>query len=73
MSFIIKVLKMIRTQIYLTEYEKTGLRRISASCKKRQSELIRMAIDGLIEKNGKASRKEMIEKAAGAWKNRQVS
>ena len=62
---------MIRTQIYLTKHEKIGLKKISASCNKKQSELIRMAIDSLIEKNGKTGRKEILEKTAGSWKNRQ--
>jgi hypothetical protein len=62
---------MIRTQIYLTEHERIGLRKISASCNKKQSELIRMAIDSLIEKNGKTGRKEILEKTAGIWKKRQ--
>ncbi|HCE44793.1 MAG TPA: CopG family transcriptional regulator [Lentisphaeria bacterium] len=62
---------MIRTQVYLTKHEKTSLEKISASCNRKPSELIRMAIDSLIEKNGKAGRKEIIEKTAGAWKNRQ--
>jgi hypothetical protein len=30
-----------------------------------------MAIDSLIEKNGKTGRKEILEKTAGVWKNRQ--
>ena len=62
---------MIRTQIYLTEHEKKGLKRISVSCNKKPSELIRMAIDSLIEKNGKTGRKEILEKTAGTWGNRQ--
>ena len=62
---------MIRTQVYLTKHEKISLRKISDSCKKKQSELIRMAIDSLIEKNVKADRMEIVEKTAGAWKNRQ--
>jgi hypothetical protein len=62
---------MIRTQIYLTEHERKGLREISASCNKKQSELIRMAIDSLIDKNGKTGRKEILEKTAGAWMDRQ--
>ncbi len=30
-----------------------------------------MAIDSLIEKNGKAGRNEILEKTAGTWGNRQ--
>ncbi len=62
---------MIRTQVYLTKHEKIGLEKISATCNRKPSELIRMAIDSLIEKNGKTGRKEIIEKTAGVWKNRQ--
>jgi len=61
---------MIRTQVYLTKHEKIGLEKIAANCNRKPSELIRMAIDSLIEKKGKAGRKEIIEKTAGSWKNR---
>ncbi len=43
---------MIRTQIYLTEQERDGLRALAAESGKKQSELIRAAIDSLIGKLG---------------------
>ncbi len=41
---------MFRTQIYLTENEKNALQNISSETGKKQSELIRQAVDSLIEK-----------------------
>jgi len=40
---------MVRTQIYLTEAERAALRAIARQTGKKQSELIRQAIDRLIE------------------------
>lgn len=61
---------MIRTQIYLTEQEKSALGALSATTGKPQSELIREAIDGLIAKFGSASREAALDAAAGIWKDR---
>ena len=40
---------MVRTQIYLTEAERAALRAIARQTGQKQSELIRQAIDRLIE------------------------
>ena len=40
---------MVRTQIYLTEAERAALKAIARQTGQRQSELIRQAIDRLIE------------------------
>ncbi len=61
---------MVRTQIYLTEQEKEALIALSALTGKKQSEIIREAIDGLIEKLGKAQREAILEKTAGMWRGR---
>ncbi len=61
---------MIRTQIYLTEEEKTALNSISAQSGKKQSELIREAVDNLIHLYSKQRRLEVLESIAGIWKNR---
>ncbi len=61
---------MIRTQIYLTEQERDALKRLSAESGKRQSELIREAIDGLIVKYSKTHRQAILERTAGIWKDR---
>ena len=61
---------MIRTQIYLTEHQRNELATIARSFGKKQSELIREAIDRLIEQTGKNHREMVIRGAAGIWKDR---
>lgn len=61
---------MIRTQIYLTEEEKEALEKLSAESGKKQSELIRNAVDRLIDQSSEGNRKRILEHAAGMWKNR---
>jgi len=61
---------MIRTQIYLTEHQRKELATIAKSFGKKQSELIREAIDRLIEQTGKNHREMVLRRAAGIWKDR---
>jgi hypothetical protein len=61
---------MVRTQIYLTEEEKTALNTISLQVGKKQSELIREAVDELISRYSDSRRQEILDKTAGIWKNR---
>lgn len=61
---------MIRTQIYLTEKQRNELSIISKSYGKKQSELIREAIDRLIEQVGKHHREMVLRESAGMWKDR---
>ena len=61
---------MIRTQIYLTEHQRKELATIAKSFGKKQSELIREAIDRLIEQTGKNHRELVLREAAGIWKDR---
>lgn len=61
---------MVRTQIYLTEEEKSALNTISHQVGKRQSELIREAVDELIARYSESRRQEELEKAVGIWKGR---
>ena len=61
---------MIRTQIYLTQEEKNALTELSAASGKKQSVLIREAIDVMIEKNSVATRRANLARAAGMWKDR---
>ena len=56
---------MVRTQVYLTEYERAGLIDLVATSVKKQSELIRDAIDGLIAKFGKHKQQTVLDNAAG--------
>ena len=61
---------MIRTQIYLTEHQRNELATIAKSFGKKQSELIREAIDRLIEQTGKNHRELVLREVAGIWKDR---
>ena len=61
---------MIRTQIYLTELQRSELTTISKILGKKQSELIREAIDRLIDQAGNSQRKVILREAAGIWKDR---
>jgi hypothetical protein len=61
---------MIRTQVYLTETEKEQLEAIAATRGVKQSELIRQAVDDMIDKYGTAQRLRVVQQARGVWKNR---
>ena len=61
---------MIRTQIYLTEEERSGLIALAEASGKKQSELIREAIDNLIARFDKTRRQVVLDNAAGMWKDR---
>lgn len=61
---------MIRTQIYLTDKQRAELALIAKNLGKKQSEIIREAIDRLIEQNGQRRKVMALREAAGIWKNR---
>lgn len=61
---------MIRTQIYLTERQRDKLFSIAKAAGKKQSELIREAIDHLINQKSRGFREAVLRQAAGIWKNR---
>ena len=61
---------MVRTQIYLTEQERHELAALARSTGKKQSELIREAVDRLIDQSSKKRRDEAVRRAAGIWKDR---
>jgi hypothetical protein len=61
---------MVRTQIYLTETQRHELAAIAKAAGKNQSELIREAIDRLINQTDNNHRELVIREAAGMWKNR---
>jgi len=61
---------MIRTQIYLTERQRAELTTISKILGKKQSELIREAVDHLIDQEGNSRREVILREAAGIWKDR---
>lgn len=61
---------MVRTQIYLTERQRNELAAISRSVGKKQSILIREAVDRLIDQVGRRRRDRVLLEAAGIWKDR---
>ncbi len=61
---------MIRTQVYLTEKQRAELAAIAKTVGKKQSEIIRDAIDRFIEQEGQAKRRTVLQQAVGIWKDR---
>jgi hypothetical protein len=61
---------MVRTQIYLTEEEREGLEAIAKSTDKKQSEIIREAVDRFLDLATGNRRKAILDEAAGMWRNR---
>ncbi len=61
---------MVRTQIYLTERQRDEVAAIAKTAGKKQSELIREAIDFLIDQAGHSRREAVLREAAGIWKDR---
>ncbi len=61
---------MVRTQIYLTERQRDELAAIAKIAGKKQSELIREAIDRLVDQVGHSRREAILREAAGIWKDR---
>jgi len=61
---------MVRTQIYLTEEEKDGLDAVAKSTDKKQSEIIREAVDRFLDLTRGNRRKAILHEAAGMWRNR---
>jgi hypothetical protein len=62
--------KVVRTQIYLTERQREELAAMAKTAGKKQSEIIREAIDRLIEQEGQCRREAVLREAAGIWKDR---
>ncbi len=61
---------MFRTQIYLTEKERTTLKLLTKQTGKSQSQLIRDAIDRLIESLDHQNRLYLLRQARGMWRGR---
>ena len=62
--------EMVRTQIYLTEHQREELAVIARNTSRRQSELIREAVDRFIEDTSRHRREQVLQEAAGVWKGR---
>ena len=61
---------MIRTQIYLTEEERKELAVLAAASGRKQSELIRDAVDIYIHKSSQGHRDSVLKEASGMWQDR---
>ena len=61
---------MIRTQVYLTERERSTLQQLARSTGKTQSELIRLAVDRLADQLLESDRVGLLQQAKGLWKER---
>ncbi len=61
---------MVRTQIYLTERQRDELAAMAAIEGRKQSELIREAVDRLIDQSSRSRRKAVMLATAGIWKDR---
>ena len=61
---------MVRTQVYLTEEERIGLNNVSKATGKKQSELIREAIDRFLDSAEGNRRDTILKEAAGMWRDR---
>jgi len=61
---------MVRTQIYLTKHQRDELAAISKAAGRKQSELIREAVDRLIHQASHRRREAILREAAGIWKDR---
>ena len=61
---------MVRTQVYLTEHQRNELAVMAKASGKKQSELIREAIDHLIGQLSNRQREAVLQATAGIWRNR---
>ncbi len=60
---------MVRTQIYLTEEERDGLDALRKFTGKKQSELIREAVDQFLDLRKGNRRTAVLNEVAGMWSN----
>ena len=61
---------MVRTQVYLTEEQDRGLKSLAESCGRKQSALIREAIDRLLAENRPKDWRAALEAVRGMWADR---
>lgn len=64
---------MTRTQIYLTPAESQGVARVAAQTGRKQSEVIREAIDQYLVRLGPQDRLSRLKEACGIWSDREIS
>jgi len=59
-----------RTQIYLTENQKKALKAMARRLGKTQSEVIRTAVDRMIDRQSVDNRLDLLRSGRGIWKDR---
>ncbi len=64
---------MVRTQVLLTDQEKKTLSVLSLRLGRKQSELIREAIDSFIARFSTEKREDIVDRLAGMWADREDS
>ena len=63
---------MIRTQIYLTEGQRQGINHLAHRTGRKQSEIIRQAIDEYLTRSGPEDKLTRLRRARGLWKDRKA-
>ena len=61
---------MERTQVYLTERQRSELAAMARRAGKNQSELIREAVDRFLDEASLSRREAALGRAAGMWRDR---
>ena len=61
---------MVRTQVYLTVEQERGLKQLAASTGRKQSELIREAIEGYLAERKPRDWRKAFEGIHGMWADR---
>jgi len=61
---------MVRTQVYLTEAQQRGLKQLAACSGRKQSELIREAVEGYLAERRPKDWRESLEALRGMWADR---
>ncbi len=61
---------IVRTQLYLTQQEREGLAALSQATGRKQSDLMREAVDRLIEQFNAQRKRMVLDRAAGVWAKR---
>jgi Arc/MetJ-type ribon-helix-helix transcriptional regulator len=61
---------MVRTQVYLTEEQDRGLKGLAESSGRKQSELIREAVDHLLAEHRPKDWRAALEAVRGMWADR---
>jgi Ribbon-helix-helix protein, copG family len=64
---------MNRTQIYLTPAEAQGVARVASETGRKQSEVIREAIDQYLMRLGPQDRLSRLQEARGLWRDRDIN